>query len=156
MKPIYCIIEDDTYDYCRVVGYVDSEDEAQQICAQHNTSNHMHWFYETAEKLAPPSKPLNLAYIHEIVFDRVSRNPLKYKMRDEPGRYIYFKKNGKLPDATLDQRCSGIILITIPMCKNDRQRAEDKAATLLAKFVLSGELAGEKGSVQKWKRDLLS
>lgn len=129
---IYAIIEG-CYSDWQIIGYVLSEDEAMQICAQHNQDCSFRteeWYYEEIEKLDSPKKKVGLEYTHIIRFLHSKDGPT---MVDDIYNLEYFAdgcnptKEVKIDDSPL----RAYITVWVPLKENNREKAEKIAQDAL-------------------------
>lgn len=133
---IYVIIEGEYSDW-RIIGYTDSEDDAMQICAQHNQNDKQHkdWYYESDRKVASPKQKIKLQYFHNITFDR-NRN-----ICDELYKLEYIASDeSKIEKVEIDDpQFSSYITISVPLKENNPERAKKIAQDALYQYLYEKE-----------------
>lgn len=128
---IYAIIEG-CYSDWQIIGYVFSEDEAMQICAQNNRDCNFRteeWYYEEIEKVDSPKQKVGLEYTHIIRFLPGKSGPTMTDMYN----LEYFAdgcnpvKEIKIDDSPFRE----YIAVWVPLKENDRKKAEKIAQDAL-------------------------
>lgn len=142
MKNVFVII-DGIYSDWKLKGYVDSEDEAQQICAQHNDKNdgNSEWYYQEVSRINAPTKRERLNYIYEF----------KYTHRKGSGWVLfaheleYYVEGSKqnVPKLKAIEAPFGV-LVKVPLVDADYDRAERIAQDTLYRYLYNKQMREER------------
>lgn len=138
---IYVIIQG-CYSDWEIIGYVRSENEAMQICAEHNRESGAwdDWYYEETLKVDSPQQKVELEYTHIIRFMRGESAPTMTDVYD-----LEYFAEGCNPTKEVkidDLPARAYITVWIPLKENDRGKAEK-----IAQDALYQRLAEQKGIV---------
>lgn len=125
---IYAIIEGFYSDW-QIIGYVLSEDEAMQICAQHNRDCNFRteeWYYEEIEKVDSPKQKVGLEYTHIIRFLPRESGLTMTDMYD-----LEYFADGCNPTKEIKIDDLAYITVWVPLKENNREKAEKIAQDAL-------------------------
>ena len=131
-KRIYVIIEGEYSDW-KIIGYTDSENDAMQICAQHNQDDERYedWYYEATEKADSPKQKIRLQYFHNIVFDG-NKNICEELCKLE---YIASDESQIEKVEIEDSPVSAYITISVPLKENNPEKAKKIAQDALYQYL---------------------
>jgi hypothetical protein len=121
------------YSDWKIEGYALTEEDAMQICAQHNAQDGMSgdWYYEEVESMNTPPKKERIRFVHKFTFWRRKNG---WEIRDGFYDVDYYAENDRtaLRDLKIKEiRFSGTSLrefrIYVPTFENNKERAQKVA-----------------------------
>lgn len=144
-EQLFCIMEDSNYDYAYVIGYVLREEDAQQLCVQHNETCDREWEYVAVNPMTPPVKKVRMVFVHRVVFDKVKE---EFVLRRNSCGYAYYKKGDPrtLSDTVTKNSVGNMYTVSVVSGSKNRTKAVAKAKALLKEHL---EKLGSKEKVGK-------
>lgn len=132
MGEIFVIISGEYSDWS-IIGYTDNEDDATQICAQHNKDlSYEDWYYYDINRVESPKQRIPLQYIHTVRFNRGKHGVL---MSDYFTLDYYPELSGKSITKTEIENAPAWIIVRVPLKEVNWDRAKKIAQDAIYKYL---------------------
>lgn len=138
------VIIEGIYSGWEIIGYTDSEDDAMQICAQHNAASDgnsdLLWYYKEIRRANSPTKRERLNYVYEFKYTR--------KRGGGWGLFIHeleYYVEGSVqnaPKIEVEEAPFGVI-VRVPLVDADYDRAERIAQDTLYQYLYNKQMREE-------------
>jgi len=122
-KTIYAIV-DGFYSDWELIGFVEDEETAMQLCAQHNNSSasfHDFWHYRPCSPLSTPERRIPLSFVHQVYLSKAQEG---LKLDAKNHRVDYFPVGTAPIGSPVIEEYPKYLLCKVPLKELSRERAE--------------------------------